>query len=530
MSCVEGAVVAQVPGPNQYWEHIKSKDRAYFIGRDPDGRLVWQCEGDCIEVGNLDWSGWRHIPGCTGWDWEPDQVEEYPQYWTSPAVGSTAAFVKRVSKTECVTVMPSGTYGPMLNWEHSFPEQRTRLTEQEALALLDKPAVGCADIQNGPIEISNDQAEKMQAILDRPAKTWPKYYINRDPGCKWYVRAENHRKIPNVYLPDGSACTSQANWDDIDDSLRRGVWTEVTEAEARARIAVDKAPAEVWPKYYVGYQWNDKDAYIRYDGPESSGVWVNWHGTETVFAGDHYSEVAETVENGSWRQVTEAEAKARVTKAAEPTIEVQFLPVAPEMDWVVQDRVPARHNVDEWCWCKRGSSPGHFYSGFGGWSDDIRHGHIMGDEVLHLRCRRKDLPPVPAPVAAETFPQWYILKDDEKRSWVPDWTIKRTGEETAIRYARDEAGELYATDEPWTGAAECWQRCSDAEAIERLGTDAFPEVPAEPRRVPVKLWVTYRLNDEGGDWPVRATQADQTCQNWKEIKFDGNGAFIEVEQ
>lgn len=477
----QAAVQTKVPEPNQYWEHVKSQDRAYFIGRTPEGQMVWQIDGDTVEVGNLDWSGWRHIPGCTGWDWEP-------------------------------------------------------------------------------------------------ADRWPKYYVNRDPGLKWYVRAENHRELPDVYLPDGSACTSQANWHEIDDSLSRGVWVEVTEAEARARIAVP----------------------------------------------------------------------------AEPRIEVQFLPVAPEMDWVVQDRVPARNNIDEWCWCRADRKPKTFQHGFAGWSSRIMHGHRMGDEVLHLRCRRKDLPvvespedwvelpgnhalrpgidqvavhspdnwvtfyesvtswipcacrcrrkdlpniespedwvtqdrvdarpgidqgwwsyaepnvdkskwswwpiansgsaigrkhghvhedgqmlnlrckrkdlpPVPVPVE-ETFPQWYILKESEIRSWVPRWAIKRTCEDTCFRYVMDGV-EVLQSREPWTGGCEAWECCTATEAYDRLGTGILHPVPSEPRRVPVKLWVTYRLNDEGGDWPVRATQADQTCQNWKEIKFDGNGAFIEV--
>lgn len=491
MASVEGAVPAQVPGSNQYWEHIKSKDRAYFIGRDPDGRMVWQCEGDCIEVGNLDWSGWRHIPGCTGWDWEPEKAEEYPQYWTTLASQSSGiAYIKRIDQSTLVSVCKDGTEiaDSVIEWKTN---RRTRLTEQEAIALLDKPA-----------------------------KTFPAYYIHCDPSHKWYVRATTRESLPDVHLADGSVVRSQADWDDIDSFVNSGAWLEVTEAEAIARIAVDKAPAEVWPKYYVcninspGYYRCDSEYQV-------------WHIEPNATEKQHTP--ASTLRNKAiWTEVTEAEAKARVTKTIEPALSIEFVPVAPEMDWVVQDRVPARNNIDEWCWCKFGKLPEKWSSGFAGLSSTIMHGHVMWDDVLHLRCRRKDLPPVPAP-PEETFPQWYILKDDEKRSWVPDWTVKRTGEETSIRYARDEAGELYATNEPWTGAPDCWERCSDAEAIVRMGTSQFPRVPSEPRRVPVKLWVTYRLNDEGGDWPVRATQADQTCQNWKEIKFDGNGAFIEVE-
>ena len=148
-------------------------------------------------------------------------------------------------------------------------------------------------------------------------------------------------------------------------------------------------------------------------------------------------------------------------------------------------------------------------------------------ELNAARCRRKDLPKLTP--EAETFPQWYILEEADRRSWVPDWTVKRTGEETSIRYARDEAGELYATEEPWCGAAGYWERCSAEEAFGRLGTAMLPEVAPAKKRFPIDLWVTYRVHDERGDWPVRATPAGETCQNWKRIQFGSNGAFIEVE-
>lgn len=257
------------PEPGQYWEHVKSKDRAYFIGRAPDGEMVWQCEGDIIEVGNLDWSDWQHIPGCTGWDWEPEKEEEFPQYWTTICgPSSSIAYIKRIDEKTIVSVKKDGTEVPdnVLEWDLKL---RKRLTKEEAAALL-----------------------------------------------------------------------------------------------------------------------------------------------------------------------------------------------TPE---------------------------------------------------------------------AETFPQWYILKEDERRSWVPDWIIKRTGEETSIRYARDEAGEIYATEEPWYGPAGCWERCNAAEAFGRLGTAMLPEVTPAKKRFPIDLWVTYRVHDERGDWPVRATPAGEPCENWKRIQFDSNGAFVEVE-
>lgn len=66
----------QSPQPDQYWQHKKSDDRVYFIGRTPDGEMVWQCEGDNVEIGDLDWSGWEHLAGCDSWEWKSEAVKQ----------------------------------------------------------------------------------------------------------------------------------------------------------------------------------------------------------------------------------------------------------------------------------------------------------------------------------------------------------------------------------------------------------------------------------------------------------------------
>lgn len=65
------------PQAGEWWIHDDSGEKAYFIGRCPDGIMVWQCEGDDIEHGNLDWSGWHHEPRCTGWEWQPEPQPEW---------------------------------------------------------------------------------------------------------------------------------------------------------------------------------------------------------------------------------------------------------------------------------------------------------------------------------------------------------------------------------------------------------------------------------------------------------------------
>lgn len=47
------------PEAGQTWVNEKFGDKVYFIGRCANGIMVFQVEGNEIEHGDLDWSGWR---------------------------------------------------------------------------------------------------------------------------------------------------------------------------------------------------------------------------------------------------------------------------------------------------------------------------------------------------------------------------------------------------------------------------------------------------------------------------------------
>lgn len=47
------------PEAGQWWVNEKFGDKVYFIGRCANGIMVFQVEGNEIEHGDLDWSGWR---------------------------------------------------------------------------------------------------------------------------------------------------------------------------------------------------------------------------------------------------------------------------------------------------------------------------------------------------------------------------------------------------------------------------------------------------------------------------------------
>ena len=73
------------------------------------------------------------------------------------------------------------------------------------------------------------------------------------------------------------------------------------------------------------------------------------------------------------------------------------VPVESPDDWVTQDRVPPRHGIDQVQWSDWGSS--RWIDAASGWQPTEIHGYRDEDDdtVLHVRCRRKELPPLPSP-------------------------------------------------------------------------------------------------------------------------------------
>jgi hypothetical protein len=179
---------------------------------------------------------------------------------------------------------------------------------------------------------------------------------------------------------------------------------QITETEAMSRI-VSSVPE--WPKYVTNPTgWACDTAYLRRDSEEVC-VRVTTSGVEHPNWWDEQRD--ETVHRGTWKYITEAEAKSRI----EPP-----KPVESPDDWVTQDRVVPRNNIDLWCWIEAGKTP-HEHDWQKGVSNFHRHKH--GDreypscsEILHVRCRRKDLPPVEPPKPATrtiTFCE-YIVWDE----------------------------------------------------------------------------------------------------------------------
>jgi hypothetical protein len=87
---------------------------------------------------------------------------------------------------------------------------------------------------------------------------------------------------------------------------------------------------------------------------------------------------------------------------------VEPAPVESPDDLVIQDRVPARAGIDQECWSNW--RPGAWSTVSEGqvcYVRKMRHGEAdhMGD-TLSLRCRRKDLPPVPPKTRTVVLKEW----------------------------------------------------------------------------------------------------------------------------
>jgi hypothetical protein len=129
------------PQPGEWWEYRENYDcRVFMIGQDHLGRMIAINQYLEFEVfdeqGDMAIQWWRHIPECDSFDWKPP-VEEFPQYWTTvDTLNDPAAFVRRDCLKRMTIFYKDGT-NEQFEW-HSV-EQRCRLTEAEAMALLPKP-------------------------------------------------------------------------------------------------------------------------------------------------------------------------------------------------------------------------------------------------------------------------------------------------------------------------------------------------------------------------------------------------------
>ena len=123
------------PVAGQWYENLGTRQHCIAVSESAGECVMQWKNGDFEIVEESDYEDLKHLPDCTGWDWEQ---ETFPQYWT--ANHESRAFIRRDSFTRTVSVWRDGHEGAWLSeWDKAEARSRTRLTESEALALLDKP-------------------------------------------------------------------------------------------------------------------------------------------------------------------------------------------------------------------------------------------------------------------------------------------------------------------------------------------------------------------------------------------------------
>jgi hypothetical protein len=225
------------PQAGEYWQHkTHTKDRAYFIGRTPEGEMVWQCEGDTIESGNLDWSGWQHLPDCDSWDWQPN---EYPKYWTT-LKPDAYAFVKQTSKNRCVLVLKNGQDDLVEWWTDASQAGRTPLTKEQAEGLIDKP-------QESPVV---DPGEGWELL--------PKGTVLRTGDQVYMKGMTDHSWVDTCY--PGQIVGSR-EW--LDAQYRR----KITPQESPTRV-----PLRLWCRYERGNKTGHMYVFANTEPPVGAGI------------------------------------------------------------------------------------------------------------------------------------------------------------------------------------------------------------------------------------------------------------------
>ena len=122
-------------------------------------------------------------------------------------------------------------------------------------------------------------------------------------------------------------------------------------------------------------------------------------------------------------RLTREQAEALVQKPA------PVEPVESPDDWVTQDRVPPRHSIDQVQWSNWHRSK--WVDAVGKWEGE-QHGFIDKDDesTLRVRCRRKDLPPMPEPEKPKTrkvklkeFAYWNQHLGSWSLCWFTEFTM-----------------------------------------------------------------------------------------------------------
>lgn len=118
------------PLAGEWWE--KEGVRLLVVGTKRSGITVGEHECGSIDLFHHQ-HDWRHLPDCTGWDWQP---EVFPQ-WYEPFYDGKYAYILRTSETKMKRVRLDGSEVET-DWLE-IDNARKRITQAEAESRIEKP-------------------------------------------------------------------------------------------------------------------------------------------------------------------------------------------------------------------------------------------------------------------------------------------------------------------------------------------------------------------------------------------------------
>lgn len=152
------------------WYQDANGTRVVVVGMASKSRAV--VEHECGTIGFMgDWSGWKLLEGCTGFNWIEDT---FPQWltWKGDRFAD-CAYLYRESKDVTWSVNRDGTRKKMTHSIEPIPESwvRTRQDVAEALADQrpeDKPAMNSRELEF--LEIVAKQRDTIDKLMKRIEK------------------------------------------------------------------------------------------------------------------------------------------------------------------------------------------------------------------------------------------------------------------------------------------------------------------------------------------------------------------------
>lgn len=137
-------------------------------------------------------------------------------------------------------------------------------------------------------------------------------------------------------------------------------------------------------------------------------------------------------------------------------------------DWVTQDRVPERVGIDQWRFVYGNSRPSEWETSNKSQTRYNSHGDVVNNCVCELRCRRKDLPPLPEPQHSDNPVQIPMAGGKAASSVGPPFHLIPTSALTHLAN-RFQKGVERKGDKSWNALSNNQECLTDKEfVIERM--------------------------------------------------------------